>query len=128
MSHILQGDGFSADFILGQLFAGNVLVLHMVGAVDAAVDTVIGKIQGCKKDDALAVDLILDFPGQGVDPFQDGRIFAGKENGSFPVGESLQGAGFVEELPAVGQVAAVFVRKGQRVQDFLMVDEFICFG
>ena len=43
------------------------------------------------------------------------------------MGETFQGTGLFQKAPAVVQVMAAFVCKGQGVQDFLVVDEFICF-
>ncbi len=44
MSHILQGDHFLPDFLLGQLFSPDMSVLSVIGAVCTAIDTIIGQI------------------------------------------------------------------------------------
>ena len=43
--HILQGYDLSFNLLLGQLFAGDVLVFVVVRAVGAAVDAVVGKVK-----------------------------------------------------------------------------------
>ena len=59
MPQVLQRDHFTANFVLRELLADDVFVFGVVWAVDAAVDAVIGKIEGRKEHDALAVDVLL---------------------------------------------------------------------
>ena len=66
MTHILQGRHLFDDFLLSQLLSGKVLIFQMIGSVYAAVHTVIGKIQRCKKHNAVSVEILLDLLGQLV--------------------------------------------------------------
>ena len=77
MPHVLQGDDFGPDFLLGKLFPRDVLVLVMVGAVDAAVHAVVGKIEGREEDDAVAVKVFFDLLRQSVDLLRLFGQFAG---------------------------------------------------
>ena len=64
VAHILQSRNLPHDLLLSQLFPGDVLVFQMVGAVQTAVDAVVGQVEGCKHHDTAAVKFPLDFPGQ----------------------------------------------------------------
>ena len=60
VSHILQGNNLLPYFFLRQLFPSNMLVLIMIGTVYTAVNTVVGKIQRSKHNNAIAIQLLLD--------------------------------------------------------------------
>ena len=77
MSHVLQGDDFGPDFLLGELFPRDVLVFEVVGAVDAAVHAIVGKVKRCEEDDAVAVKVFFDLLRQGVDLLRLFGQFAG---------------------------------------------------
>ena len=131
--HVLQGRHLADDFLLRQLFARNVLVLQVVGTVDAAVDAVVGEVERRKQHDAVAVERELDFLGELVD-FGDlfGNV-AGKQHGCLAVRQPgtvhaacrrLRPRLFKER---VDEFDIVFVRLGvaQGLEDFLVVDEFL---
>ena len=65
--HILQGNDLASDLFLGKLDAGNVFVFHMIRAVHTAVDAVVGEIERCEHDDAVAVEIFFDLLCQSVD-------------------------------------------------------------
>ena len=67
MSQILQGDDFPADFLLCQLFSRNRPVDCVIRTVGAAVDAVVGEIERCEHDDAVAVEIFFDLLCQSVD-------------------------------------------------------------
>ena len=48
VSHILQRNDFSFDFLLRQFFSADMLVFRMIRAVNAAVHAVVGKIKRSK--------------------------------------------------------------------------------
>ena len=52
------------NFLLGKLFPGNVFVLAVIRTIAAAVDTIVGEIQGGEHDDTVAVKTLLDAAGQ----------------------------------------------------------------
>ena len=127
VAHILQRAHLRSDLFLGQLLAGDVLVLGVVWAVNAAIDAVVGQIQRREHDDAVAVEVLLDLLSQGHDLGVFLRIVAGQEHGSFSVGQALAQLGLFEDLIDKGEIVFVGVGISQRIQDFLMVDEFFCF-
>ena len=67
VSQILQGDDFPADFLLCQLFSRNRPVDCVIRTVGAAVDAVVGEIERCEHDDAVAVEIFFDLLCQSVD-------------------------------------------------------------
>jgi len=127
VTHVFQGAHFGSDFFLGQLLAGDVLVLGVVWAVNAAIDAVVGQVQRREHDDAVAVEVLLDLLSQRHDLGVFLRIVAGQEHGSFSVGQALAQLGLFEDLIDEGEIVFVGVGISQRIQDFLMVDEFFCF-
>jgi hypothetical protein len=64
MAHILQGHHLGADFLLGKLAARNLAVLRMIGAVQATVHAVVGKIQGREQHHPIAVVGLLDIASE----------------------------------------------------------------
>ena len=82
---ILKSDNFRADFLLGQLFAGDVLVDGMVGTVSTAVYAIVGKVQRRKHYNTVAVKILFDLLGQSIDFLNLFRGFAGKKHGGIPV-------------------------------------------
>ena len=82
---ILKSDNFRADFLLGQLFAGDVLVDGMVGTVSTAVYSIVGKVQRRKHYNTVAVKIFFDLLGQSIDFLNLFRGFAGKKHGGIPV-------------------------------------------
>ena len=127
VAHILQRAHFRSDLFLGQFLAGDVLVLGVVWAVNAAIDAVVGQVQRREHDDAVAVEVLLDLLSQRHDLGVFLRIVAGQEHGSFSVGQALAQLGLFEDLIDEGEIVFVGVGISQRIQDFLMVDEFFCF-
>ena len=61
VSHILKRNDLLPHLLLRQLFPLDVLIFRVVGAVGAAVHTVIREIERRKKDNAVAVKGELDF-------------------------------------------------------------------
>ena len=86
MPHILESDYFTADFLLSQFLSGNVSVLHMVWTVGAAVDAVVGQVQRCEENDAVAVEVFFDLFCQPEDFLVHFFIVAGEKDGGLPVG------------------------------------------
>ena len=67
VAHILQGDDLAGRLSSWVSFLRVMcLFFSVIGAVDAAVDAVIGQIQRREHDDAVAVELVLDAVGQPV--------------------------------------------------------------
>ena len=64
--HILERDHLPADFLLGQFLSGDVLVLRVVGAVNAAVYAVVGQVKGGEHNNAVAVKVLFNLLRQGV--------------------------------------------------------------
>ena len=98
MPHILQGDHLGAHLLLGQLFAGDVLVFEVIGAVNAAVDAVVGQVQGGENNDAVAVEGQLDLLGNAVDLFDFLGNLAGQKYRCLAVGQpraDIAGLGFL---------------------------------
>ena len=125
VAHVLQGDDFGPDFLLGEFFPRDVLVLMMVGAVDAAVHAVVGKVEGREEDDAVAVEVFFDLLRQGVDLLRLLGQFAGQENGGLTVGQAFEFLGFLDDAVYERGVVLVFVGVFEGSQNFLVVDEFI---
>ena len=88
VAHVLQGDDLFLHFLLGQLLPGDVLVLLVIGTVHAAVDAVVGQVQGREDDDAVAVKGQLDLLGQAVHLLDLLGDVAGQKHRGLPVGEA----------------------------------------
>ena len=125
VAHVLEGHHLPDNLLLGELFPGNVLVLAVVGAVFAAVDAVVGQVQGGKHDDTVAVELLLDAPRQVVHPLHQVGLVALEEHRRLPVRQALAVLGLFQQLLHQGPVIGVFLSIGQGVPDFSIVDEFL---
>ena len=126
VAHILQGDDLGPDFLLGQLLAGDVLVLTVVGAVGAAVDAVIAQVQGRKHDDTVAVEILLDLLGQRIDLLIPVFQLTGQQHGCFPVAQALAQLRLLDDGIDEDSIGLMGVGIGQGIQHLLMVNEFLC--
>ena len=124
MAHVLQGDDLAGHFLLGQLFADDVLVAGVVGAVDAAVDAVIGQVQRREHDDAVAVELVLDAVGQPVQGLYPVRQLTGQQDGGFPVAQAFAERGFGKDAVDEPGIAGVFRRPGKGLLHLFVIYEF----
>ena len=131
--HVLERRHLGGDLRLRQLFARNVLVFQMVGAVDAAVDAVVGEVERRKQHDAVAVERELDLLGELVDL---GDLFgdvAGEQHRGLAVRQPGAVYAARRRLRArlfqqrVDERGVVFVCLGvaQGLEDFRVVDEFL---
>ena len=109
VSHVLKGNDLAPDLVLGELLARDVLVLHVVGAVDAAVDAVVGEVERREHDDAVAVEVLLDLLGEGVDFGVLLGDVAVEEDGGLAVGESLAETCLVQDFVDERLVVAVLL-------------------
>ena len=135
MSHVLQCDDLLTDFFLRQLFAADMFVFQMVWAVQAAVDAIVGQIQRCEHDDAVAVKGKLDLLCNFIHFLDFFRNVTGQKHGGFPMRQSFTVnavSGFfrtcflkqgIDEL----NIVLVFLGVAQCVEDFLVVDKLFCF-
>ena len=80
VAHVLQRDNFGADFFLRELLAGNGLVLRVVGTVKAAVYAVVREVERRKQHNAIPVEGLLYFFGDGVNLRDNFWVFASKEH------------------------------------------------
>ena len=124
VAHVLQGDDLPGHLLLGQLLTADVLVFGVVGAVDTAVDAVVGQVQGGKQHNAVAVEFQLDLLGQIVHPLEPRLILTGQQNRGFPVAQALTLGRLVENGVHQVQIVLVGVGIDQGVENFLVVDEF----
>ena len=127
VAHVLQGDDLFLHLFLGQLLPGDVLVLHVIGTVQAPVDAVVGEVQGGEDHNAVAVEVLFNLLGQSVQLLDFLRDLAGQQHRGLPVGQALALPGLVQNLVDELHVLLVLVGVGQGVQDFLVVDEFLGF-
>ena len=127
VAHVLQGNDLGADLILRELLAGNVAVLRMIGAIQAAVDAVVGEIERRKEHNAVAVKILLDLLGQGINLLVFVLEFAGKQHGGVAMRKALAPACLFQDGVDHRSVGFVRVGIGQAVQNFLVVDEFLSF-
>ena len=128
VSHVLQGDDFLSDLLLGQLFAGDVAVLGVIRTVNAAVDAVVGQIERGKHDDAVTIKVLLDLLCQGVNLLVFVLQGAVEQHGCLPVSKAPALARLVQDLIDERAVCAVLLCVVQRLQDLLVVDEVVCAG
>ena len=123
--HILQRDDLAADLVLRELPAMDMLVLRMVGTVDAAVHAIIRQIERCKEHDALAVKLLLDLLGEREHPLDEiGRV-DGEQQRRLAVRESFAIAGTRQKCLYECAIVFIILRPSERGEDFLMVDELL---
>ena len=133
VAHVLQGYYLLAHLILSQLLARDGLVLEVIGAVDAAVDAVVGQVQRREDDDAVAVEGELDLLGDLIDPLLHLGVVAGEQDGRLAVRQTVAaaagGGGDGTRLLQYGvdelHVVFVSLRIGQGLADLSVVDEFV---
>ena len=89
VTHILQSNYFSSNFLLGKLLASNMLILHMIRTVGATINAVVGKIQGSKHNDAVAVKIQLNLLCQLVNSLQDCFVLTRQKHGSFTIAQAF---------------------------------------
>ena len=75
---------------LGQLFPADMLVFVVVGAVGAAVDTVIGQIQRGEHNDTVPVEIFFNLFRQTIHFLVFLRQIAVQKHRRLPVGQALQ--------------------------------------
>ena len=120
--HVLQRDDLAPDLLLRQLLARDGLVRRVVGAVEAAVDAVVGEVERREDHDAVPVERQLDLLRDLVHPRHLVRQLAGQEHGGLPVGEAAAltasrgpaRARLLQELVDQADVLLVAVRVVQR--------------
>jgi len=118
MAHVLKSNDLVPYFLLSELFAGNVLVLHVIRTVHAAVHAVIRKIQRREHDYSVAVECKLYFVCQLIHFLYFFGDVARKQHARFPVGKSRAGnAGAVLLGPRLFK---------QRVNKFYVVLVGVC--
>ena len=136
VAHVLQGDNLGADLLLGELAARNVAVLRVIGAVQASIHAVVGKVQRREQHDAVAVVGLLDVAGELTDLGVHLRVFAGQEHRGLSVGERRAVVvgrrqvrpGLFQDGTRQGGVVPMHGSGGQGVEDFLVVDELVGMG
>ena len=89
VTHILERDDLSLYLLLGELLAADVLVLEVVRTVNAAVYAVVREIQRREHYDSLAVKVLLDLLGEGVDLLELFGILAGEKHTRLSVVDTL---------------------------------------
>ena len=133
--HILECHDFRTDFLLGELFPGDVFVDPVIGTVDAAVDTVVGQVEGGEEDNAVAIEGVLDLRRQLVHLLYLFRNVASQQDRGFPMGQAgAEGAvvgllrtSLFQQLVNERHIVLVLFCVADGVQNFLVVDEFFCF-
>lgn len=123
VAEVLERDHLVADLLLRELLAHDALVLGMVRAVRAGVDAVVRKVERREEHDAAAVDVLLHLDGGLEDPVVDFLDVAGEQHGGFAVGQALELGGLVKDAHEQRNVRLVLFGVGERVADFLIVDE-----
>ena len=133
VTEVLKRNDLRADFVLRQLFAGDVTVFRVIRAVNAAVYAVVREVERREHDDAVAVERELDFLGELIHLRDFLRVLAGEQNGRLAVGQTgaVHAAGglFRTRLfeNAVDEREVVLVLLGilERFENFLVVDKFV---
>ena len=127
VSHILKGDDFIADFLLGQLLPGNVFIFCMVWAVGTAIDAVVGEIEGREHDNPVAVETVFNFFGQVEYFFNDIRQVTFQKDGGFTVADAFHFSGFFQN--PFNEIPVVFIFPGifQTVQNLFIINKFFSF-
>ena len=87
VAHVLQGHHLRANLLLSQLAPRNLAVLGVIGAIQAAVDTVIGQVERGKQHNPVSVIGLLNLPGQSLDLIIDLGVVTGKEHGGLSVAD-----------------------------------------
>ena len=126
--HILEGHHLTANLLLGQLFSGYVFVLGVVGTVNAAVDAVVGQIQGREHHDSVAVEILLDLLGQGVYLLVFLLQIAVQQHDGFLVRQPLSQLRFRQDFVDQSRVVLVGLPVGQCFHDFTVVDKVVRMG
>ena len=135
VAHVLQGDDLRLDLLLGEFFPGDVLIFQMVGAVNTAVDAVVGKVEGGEHNDAVAIEVQLDLPGQVLHFLHLFGNVTGQKHRCLPVGKPRAGeavfgslgSGLFQKAVDQGNIALVFLGITDGFQNFLVGNEFFGF-
>ena len=109
MSHILKRDNLSLNLFLSQLFAADVLVLKVVGAVNAAVYAVVRKVERREHYNTVAVKVLFNLLGKGVNFLDFFLVIAGKKHACLAVGNALAELCLFDNFIDKGEVVLVFV-------------------
>ena len=133
VAHVLQGDDLAPHVLLAELDAGDVLVLAVVGTVDAAVDAVVGEVERREHHDAVAVEGELDLLGELIHLLHLFGDLAGQQHGGLPVrqpcadrsGGGVAGAGLFQQAVDEFDVVLVLLRVAERLLNLFVVDEFV---
>ena len=126
MTHILKGNHFPADLILGELLPWDMLVLRVIRTVGAAVDAVVGQVQWREHDDTVSVEILLDLLGKFVDLLVLLLDGTGEQNGGLPVGQTFPFFGFLDDGVDQFHIFFVLICIGESLKDLLMIDKIIC--
>ena len=85
VTHILQGDDLRLDLLLRQLFAADVLVFGVIGAINTAVDAIVREIERRNHHDAVTVKVLFDLHGKAVDLLYLFIVVAGEQHACLTV-------------------------------------------
>ena len=121
--HLLERDNFLTDFVLREFLARYGVVLAVVGAIDAPVDAVVRKVEGCKEHDAVAIEFLLDLACQIFVAFHEVGLVALEQHGGFAVREAFAGGSLVDDFFDKSPVATVLFGVVQGLHDFAVVDK-----
>ena len=123
MPHVLKGNDFLRDLFLGQFLAGHMLVLPVIGAVHAAVDAVVGKIERGEEHNAVAVEFLLYLFSEFENGLHLVRQRTGQQSRCFPVGKPLAQLRLFNNAVDFRRIVAVPVCVFERGKNFIVINE-----
>ena len=123
--HILQRDDLTANLVLCELLAMDVLVLRMVGTVNTAIHAIVRQIERCKEHDALAVKLLLDLLGEREHSLDEIRRVDGEQQRRLAVRQTPTVARTCQKCFYKRAIVFIILRPRERGENFLMVDELL---
>jgi hypothetical protein len=128
VAHILERNNLGAYLFLRQFLAVDSFVLGVIGAIDTAVDAVVGEIERRKHYYAVAIETVFYLIGKGEYLLNEVGVVALEKQSCLAVCESLEAACFFEYLgheSVVAGVGAGIVHCGEYLA---IVDELGCYG
>ena len=106
MAYADQCAHFRLDLLLGKFLAGNRAVLGVVRAIYTAVYAIVRQVKRGEEDYAVAVEFLLDFPGEGIYLLLQVRVGAVQQDRRLTVAQPLAKCSFLKDLQHAGTVGA----------------------
>ena len=122
VAHAQQVEGLGLDFVEGEDFALQGLVVLAEAAVDAVVDAGVAGVDGCEEHQSASVDFVFAVFGGVQNLLDAGLVLDAQQFGHVLEVEALQLAGFVEDVVQLALAGGVVL---QHAVELVAVDKIL---